>query len=354
MSDDNLDAADLAAALAAPGLVREDVAEQVYNLDEGIPTPFIDMVGGGTFKNLFFEWTENDLNLVDTDNAAVDGSDADGNDTKIGLRVGNRAQLSDKVVRISHASEGVDSVASVGRIAYQTARRMMDLRRDKEAIVTGRQGSAVDDGSAVPGRTGALGAWITSNTVFGVGGSAGGFNLATKAVDAPDEGVPVALAWQDVRDVILAVYSAGGASNGTLIAMSTPLVIRNMVSFLFSDLGAPFRAVPTANVSGSGPVNQTAQGWIDVVLSDFGITLRLLANRLQPTYTAGAADLFLLDPPHLAVASMSGMRIDELAKTGHADNRLISDTWGLKVFREDANGMIADIDPALPVIPEPV
>jgi hypothetical protein len=345
MSAANLDAANLAAALAAPGLIREDVVQQVYNLDEGIPTPLIDMVGGGSFDNLYSEWTENDLAAPDIDNASIDGSDATGNDTKIGLRVGNRAQLSDKVVRVSHAAEGVDSVASVGKIAYQTSRRLMDLRRDMEAIALGRQASVADDGSTTAGRTAGLAAWIKSNALFGVGGSAGGFNASTKVVDAPTDGTPRALAWEDVRTLLLAVYSAGGASNGTLTAMSTPQVIRNIVSFLFGDTGAPYRATPTANVSGTDVMNQVAQGWIDVVLSDFGITLRLVANRLQQTYqTNTAADLFLIDAPHLAVASMSGFRVDELAKTGHADNRLLSNTWMTKCFREDAHGMVADID----------
>ena len=153
MSAANLDAANLAAALAAPGLIREDVVQQVYNLDEGIPTPLIDLTGGGSFSNLYSEWTENDLAAPDIDNASVDGSDATGNDTKIGLRVGNRAQLSDKVVRISHAAEGVDSIASVGKIAYQTSRRLMDLRRDREAIACGRQASVADDGTTTAGRT---------------------------------------------------------------------------------------------------------------------------------------------------------------------------------------------------------
>ena len=57
MSTANLDAADLAAALSAPGLIREDVVDQIYNLDEGIPTPYQDMVGAGSFSNLFSEWT---------------------------------------------------------------------------------------------------------------------------------------------------------------------------------------------------------------------------------------------------------------------------------------------------------
>lgn len=354
MSTANLDAADLAAALAAPGLIREDVVNQVYNLDEGIPTPLIDMCGGGSFSNLYSEWTENDLNDVDTDNAQVDGSDASGNDTKVGLRVGNRAQLSDKVVRVSTASEEVDSIGSVGKIAYQTSRRLMDLRRDLEAISLGRQASVADDGDSTAGRTAGLGAWLVTNTDFGLTGAAGGFNTSTKVVDAPSEGTVRALAWSIVRDQILGIYEAGGATNNMLVAMSTPRVIRNIVSFLFSDDGKPFRATPTANVNATEAQNQVAQGWIDVVLSDFGIKLRLVPNRLQQKYnTATATDLFLIDPAHFAVSSLYGYRSEVLAKTGHADNRLLSNTWMTKCFREDAHGMIADIDDTAAVVATP-
>jgi hypothetical protein len=91
------------------------------------------------------------------------------------------------------------------------------------------------------------------------------------------------------------------------------------------------------------------------VLSDFGITLRLVANRLQQTYnTATAADLFLIDPPNFAVASMSGFATDVLGKLGHSDNRMISNTWMTKCFREDAHGMVGDIDISAAVLDAPV
>jgi len=347
MATANLDAADLAAALSAPGLIREDVVDQVYNLDEGIPTPFIDMVGGGSFSNLFSEWTENDLAAPDIDNAVVDGADATGNDTVIGNRVGNRAQLSDKTVRISHASEGVDSIGSVGRIAYQVSRRMMDLRRDMEAIALGRQASLADDGNAQAGRTAGLAAWIATNTSFGVGGSAGGYDLNTKVVDAPVDGTPEALTWEKVRDAIEGVYTVGGNPS---VLMSVPAVTKAINTFLFSTDGIPFRADPVANVGGTSPTTQVAQGFISVVLSDFGITLSIVDNRLQQLYQAGtAADVFVIDPSHLAVSSLSGFRQDPLGKTGHSEMRLLSNHWMTKCFREDAQALIADIDPTAPV-----
>lgn len=345
MSLNNLDAADLAAALAAPGLIAEDVVDAVRNLDEGIPQPFTNAVGSSTIDALYTEWTENDLNDPDPNNAFVDGADASGNDVKVGLRIGNRAQGSDKVVRISHAAEAVDSFGSVGRLAYQTARRLMDLRRDVEAILTGRQGSQVDDGNATPGKTGALGAFIKTHTDFGIGGSAGGFNTATKVVEAPVAGTPRALAWENVRDVLEGIYTGGGNPS---VLMSVPGVIKRINSFLFSDAGKPYRADPTANVQGTSPATQTAQGYISVVLSDFGITMRLIDNRLQQLYD-GAADVFLLDPAHAEIGYLYGYRSDELGKGGHSYNRLLSVVYALKVLREDAHGMIADVDPTAAV-----
>ncbi len=342
MTTANLDAADLAAALAAPGLIREDVMDTVYNLDEGIPTPFTDMVRSGSHSAPYSEWTEDDLTAVDTDNSVVDGADASGNDTGVGVRVGNRQQISDKTVRISHVSEAINSIGSVGRMAYQTAKRLLDLRRDVEAIATGRQPSVVDDGNTTPGDTAGLAAWIATNTDFGSGGSAGGFDSATKLVDAPTNGTVRALTWTDVRTQLQAVYEAGGYPS---VLMSIPAVIKAVNTFLFGSGGDPYRAAPTANVQGVTPATQSAQGWITVVLSDFGISLSLVDNRLQQKYNSTtAADAFILDPAYLGLSYLEGYRNDVLGKTGHSDMRLLSVSWMTKCYREDAHAMIADID----------
>ena len=227
-------------------------------------------------------------------------------------------------------------------MAYQTAKRLMDLRRDVEAIATGRQASQVDDGNSTPGLTAGLGAWIATNTDFGVGGSPGGFNTSTKIVDAPAEGTVRALTWATIRTQIEAVYNGGGYPS---VLLSIPGVIKGVNTFLFSSAGDPYRAAPTANVQGTSPATQAAQGWITVVLSDFGISLSLVDNRLQQKYnTATAADVFLLDPAYLGMSYMGGYRNDVLGKTGHSDMRMLSVDWMTKCFREDAHALIADID----------
>ena len=349
MSTANLDAADLAAALAAPGLVREDVLNTVYNLDEGIPTPFTDMAGSDSFSAKYSEWTEENLADVAPANAIVDGADATGNDTKFGVRVGNRSQISDKVVRVSVSSEEVNSIGNVGKTAYQVAKRMMDLRRAVETSAVGRTASQADDGNTTPGVTAGLAAWIKTNADFGNLGAAGGFNSTTKIVAAPTAGEARALTWGDVRAQLLAVYSGGGFPS---VLMSVPGVIAALNTFLFSDAGMPFRATPTANVTGQGGgATQTAQGYISVVLSDFGISLSLVDNRLQLTYDSAdvgpqqVADVFIIDPRYAMLSYLYGYRQDMLARTGLAENRQLHTEWMTKVTREDAHALIADVDP---------
>lgn len=345
----NLSAKDLSDALAG-GLIREDVIDQVYNLDEGIPTPFTDMVRKDSFKSTYSEWSLNDLNTIDTANAVVDGADTTDDQSKVGTRVGNRAQISDKMVQISTLAEEVDSIGSQGKMAYQTAKRLMDLRRDVEAIALGRQASVVDDGSSTAGKTAGFGAWLETNTDFGTTGAAGGFNTSTKIVDAPTPGSGRALTMTKVLDQVSNCFDAGSDPS---VLMSVPGVIVGLNRFLFSSAGDPYRAAPTSNVSGAGKgVAQTAQGYINVMITDFGTTLELVPNRLQQTYleafgggTSQSADVFLIDPAFVGLGFLYGYRVEALAKLGHSERKLISTSWMTKVYREDAHAMIADIDP---------
>ena len=351
MSTANLDAADLAAALSG-GLINEDVIQQIYNLDEGIPTPFTDMVGGGSFSNPYSEWTRNDLNDVDLANKVVDGSDASGNNTKIGTRVGNRAQISDKVIQISDLAEEMSSVGNVGTMAYQTAKRILDLRRDVEAIALSGQASVADDGNATAGQTAGLDAWLTTNTDNGAGGTNGGFNTTTKIVAAYTPGAKRALSFADIITLGTQIYEGGGMPS---VLMAIPALIVKLNAFLLSTDGAPYRAVPTANVNGGGGmVGQVAQGHFAKIVHPLGFTIDLVPNRLQQVYDSAdsaAADvstLFLIDPRYAAVAN-TGYRVDPLGKVGHSERKLAKVHWMLKVFREDAHAGIRDLDATLAV-----
>lgn len=349
---DYLSAADLKAALSG-GLLNEDVRQQVYDLSKGINTPFTDMVGEGSYTNSYSEWTQDDAQAVDPTNAVVDGADASGNDAAVGTRLGNHAQISQKVVAVSERGEAVDSIGAVGTIEYQTAMRTNDLRRDIEAIATGRQASVADNGDSTAGKTAGFSAVCVANDSHGTGGSATGFNTTTKVVAAPAAGDARGLIFSDIRDQVEAVFNRGGNPS---VLMSTPKVTKAIGTFLLSSSGAPYRAAPTANLNGTGGAeSQTAQGFVETIVTDFGVTLKIVPNRLQQTYVSAdspevaVADAFLIDPDYVELAYLYGYKVSDLAKLGLSIRKQVSSDWMLKVLRQDAQAVIRDIDPTVAV-----
>lgn len=345
-TSDYLSAADLKAALAG-GLLNEDVRQQVYNLGKGINTPFTDMIGSGSFSNSYSEWTLDDPQAVDTANAVVDGADAGTPDDAIGTRVGNHAQISVKVVSDTNRGKGVDSIGNVGSIEYQTAMRMNDLRRDIEAIALTGQASVADDGASTAGQSAGFDAWLSTNNDLGATGTRAGFQTGTKLVSAAGAGTKRALSFDTIRDQVEAIYNVGGNPS---VLMGRPVVTKALNTFLFSSSGDPYRATPTANVNGSGSgVDQTAQGYVDVIVTDFGVTLKIIPNRLQQTTATATSSVFIIDPDHVELAYLYGYKVEDLAKLGLSNRKQISTDWMLRVLREDAHAVIADIDEALAV-----
>lgn len=341
MSTANLDSADLK-AVTAGGLIREDVMNKIFDISK-IPLPFTDLVGSTTAKNEYIEWTTDELAAPNTANAVVDGSDASGNDTVTGHRVGNHHQISQKVVRVSYRADASDVIGRTQELAYQLMRRQQELRRDVEAIALLNQASVADNGSTTAGKAGGLPSWIaTSYETVGTGatpGAAGGFDLSTKlTVAATDATTAGALTEAKLRSTIQSVYEEGGDVS---VMMTVPSIISAFSKYMLSSGAAvaPIRS----NVPNSQQEAASALGAVNVFITDFG-TIRAIPNRLQPTYNSGArADVFILDPAYLSLCYLKGYQTDELAKTGLAENRQMSVDWSLIVHTEKAHGIIRDV-----------
>lgn len=341
MSTANLDSADLK-AVTAGGLIREDVMNKIFDISK-IPLPFTDLVGSTTAKNEYIEWTTDELAAPNTANAVVDGSDATGNDTVTGHRVGNHHQISQKVVRVSYRADASDVIGRTQELAYQLMRRQQELRRDVEAISLLNQASVADNGSSTAGKAGGLPSWLaTSYSTVGTGatpGAAGGFNLSTKlTVAATDATTAGALTEAKLRSTIQSVYEEGGDVS---VMMTVPSIISAFSKYMLSSGAAvaPIRS----NVPNSQQEAASALGAVNVFITDFG-TIRAIPNRLQPTYNSGArADVFILDPAYLSLCYLKGYQTDELAKTGLAENRQMSVDWSLIVHTEKAHGIIRDV-----------
>lgn len=345
---DYLDVADLK-NVAAGGIVREDVLDEIFDISD-IPTPFLDMIGNDSFSNSYSEWDEDKLGDPDTTNAVVSGTDSTsgGNDATVGnvVRVGNHAQISTKDIQITERSDAVNSIGMAGAMGYQTTRRLQELRRDVEAICLTNQASVQDNGNNTAGKSAGAGAWIKTNDYFGGGGASGGFNTGTKVVDAPTVGNARSLTWEMIADGIEAVYTLGGNPS---VLMSVPKMTKRIARYLFT---TNYAAAPTANINGSGGgVAQVSQGYIDSFRTDFGTTMQIVPNRLQPVYLDSAADpdvsvcnVYGFDPRYWKLGTLYGWKLDALGKTGLSHKKLAHVDWMLKCFLERANFCIRDID----------
>ncbi len=340
MANDNLDSADLKAVLRG-GLIREDVMNRIFDISR-IPLPFTDMIGSGTHKNEYAEWTEDTLAQPDVANNNVDGEDATGNDTRTGRRVGNHSQISDKVVRVSFRADASDTIGRARELGYQLARRQQELRRDVEAIALENQGSIADDGNATPGLAGGLPTWLETSVS---GGTAGGYNTGTGLTDAFSPGAAAAITEAGIRDTVQSIYQEGGDPTKL---MSVPAVIRKISEYLFTSSA---RVATLMADQGRSSAAATAMGAVNVFVTDFG-TLDLVPNRLQQLQGGGTwAFAFILDPEYLSLSYLHGYRTEMLAKTGLAENRQMSVDWTLKVLTEKAHGMIGAVDIAADMTP---
>ena len=346
MSTANLDSADLK-AVALNGLIREDVMNKIWDISK-IPLPFTNMIGKGSAKNAYKEWTTDELAAPDVANAVVDGADASGNDTETGERVGNHHQTSDKVVRVSYRADASDTIGRAKELGYQLSRRQQELRRDVEAIALLNQASIADNGDAVAGKVGGLPTWMRTNTVNLT--TPVGFNNTTGVTTVPTATTDgITLTEASIRDVVESIYQEGGDPT---VLMSVPGVIRKISEYLFTSSA---RVATLMADQGKSSEKATALGSVNVFVTDFG-ALRLVPNRLQqlydalyanPSLTADFADVFILDPAYLQMCYLYGYRTDVLAKTGLAENRQMAVDWSLIVNTEKAHGIIASVDPTV-------
>jgi hypothetical protein len=331
-------------AVPHQGLIHEDVMNKIWDISK-IPLPFTDMISSDGVKNAYTSWTQDRLNDPDLGNNNVDGVDAAGNDAGVGARVGNHCQISTKQLQVTTRARQSDTIGRADELSYQVMMRQRECRRDVEAISLSNQASQADDGDAVPGLSAGFNAWLVTNTFRGVGGLSGGF--AAGNVTAATLGTPRALTEELVRDACQAVWDNGGDPS---IMMARSAVIRKFSEYMFTAEARIGNQQTETGRSGAS----TAVGSVNVFITDFGVSLKMVANRLMQAMDAPTTELndsvYIFDPVYWRHGYLHGYRTEELAKVGLADKRQIAVDWTLKALNEESAAVIADVDATADVI----
>lgn len=305
---------------------REDLQDKVYMVSPE-KTPVLS--AGRRFKATakFHEWQRDSLAAPNKDNAVIEGDDRTGTALVATERVGNYAQLFDKVAVVTTSQRRSNPAGRSDEMKYQIAMKAIpELKRDIEAMLISNN-AAVAGNSTTARKSGGLGTMIYTNTSHGVGGSTATHSSGAPTT-APTAGTNRAFAESQLKTVMQSIYTNSG----------------EMPSFvsLTPSHKAGFSAFTgiAQNRRETGKKQAVIVGGADVYVSDFG-ELAIVPNYVQAT--ASANTVLILNPEQYGVAYFQDFKTEPLAKTGHTDKEMVSAEVISVCTSQTAQGKVADL-----------
>lgn len=309
--------------------IREDLANVIYDISP-VDTPFMSNIGRDTASNTYFEWQTDVLASADTANAAIEGADAGNADFDPTVRVANYTQISTKVISVSGTADSTNNAGMRTVMAYQTAKKAKELKRDMEAIITSNQAGNAGSGTSTARKTAGLPTWLITNsqansaTVSAMSGASGnGYpdtawtNLST-ATD-------VAFTETMLKTAIQQVWEQGG----------DPKIL--MVNAYNKTVASSFAGLAEQRINYTKAQPMKIIATADIYLGDFG-EVSIVPNRFSPGNFA-----FVLDPEYASVSYLRPFRTYDLAKTGDSDKKEMVVEYGLRIKSEKAHAVIANL-----------
>ena len=294
---------------------REELADAIYNIAPE-ETPFVSSIGKGKAMSVFPEWQTDGLA------AAVNNKVEQGNQAAVAAvtptkRVGNRTQISEKTFGVTGTQEVVDKAGRKSEVAYQKAKKMVELKRDIEFAAI-NNGTAIAPAAGVAPQSRGLSGWLMTNNSLGVSGVAP--NADTNV--APTDGTLRSFTEAMLKDVAQKCWDQGGDPSMLFV----PGALRAAVS-AFTGAATKFDKTE----------DKTIYATVEVYVGDFG-RYSIVNSRHQR-----ARDVFLVDPGQFELLTLRAMKATPLAKTGDSENYMINTEWTLKSKQEAASGAIRDV-----------
>lgn len=304
--------------------IKEDLQDALISISP-TDTPVMSAIGRKNVDNTYFEWGVVDLAAASDSNRVVEGESAPANDAPTNaVRQGNYTQISDKVVEVSDTNNAVNGAGNAQTVAKQVAYKLKELKRDMEKMLC--DNVAASAGSSGTARASAgLPAFLRSNAARGTGGADGttsGSGNSGYVNAAATDGTQRALTEELLKGVIADCWDAGAEPSVVICGSS-----QKQAMSAFTGNATRFKDAENSKLNAA----------IDVYISDFG------ELQLVPSRFSRSRDVLVLDPNYARVAYLAPTSQKPLARTGHAERRLISVEWGVQVDNEAAHGVIADI-----------
>lgn len=315
---------------------REDLSDAIFRVTPS-DTPLLSMIRRTTATNVFHEWQTDSLAAVDTTNAQIEGFVAALADPAATTRVGNRCQILAKVFGVSRTLEVANKAGRASEVALQTTKRGLELRRDLETACIGLNNASVTGSNSAAREIGSLGTWLTTNdngtpgaspANRGTNGGSTGFSSGNTV--AATDGTTRAFTQAILDGVISKLYTNSGMVDDAVIMA-----------------GPSQKAVLTGFDGIAGTVyheakDRTIIGTADVYASQFG-DIKIVPNRYLRQTSSVDREAYVIRPEYLALAVFDPLKRVELAKTGDAQQYMMTMECTLQVSNEAAHGICADL-----------
>lgn len=306
---------------------REDLIDKIFNTSP-TETPLTSAFGRATAVTDFHEWQRDSLAAANASNKMIDGDDAALQAQTPTERVGNHLQIFNGTVGVSRRANIVKKAGRAMEMKYLRGKKMLELKRDIEAMVLSAN-PAIAATTSVAGQSAGLGTQLYLNTSHGVGGSTASWTAGAPTT-APTAGTARAFSKNQLDTVCQSIYAASGAFAEMVVVSPS-----HKVGF------SAFTGIAQNRFEVKGKKEQGAVvGGADVYMSDFG------ALTIVPHYLmVGATSAYVLNTDYLDLAFLDGFVESDLAKTGDSEKILITADCALTVRASSAQGKIADLTP---------
>ena len=310
---------------------REDLEDIIWDISP-TETPFVSNIAKIKAKARLHEWQTDALDAAGA-NSQIEGDDATTNTATPTVRLTNYCQILTKVPRVSGTQETVDKAGRAGEMAYQTRKRMEEIKRDLEYAAARNQASSAGSAS-VPSRMASVESWLATNKTSKGAGSlinptTPGFSSGTVASpgDSTTQGT---LNEADLKAVIQACWTEGGDPKVIMCAA----VVKSRISTSFAGIATRYR---DANKNSGAAI----VSGVDLYISDFG------EHRIVPNRFVRDRNVLVLDMDYWALAQLRPLKAEALAKTGDSERKMLIMEATLVSRNEKASGKVTDINSAL-------
>jgi len=298
---------------------KEDVDDQIYRTSPE-ETPFISAIGRSKTMSTNPEWQTDALEQP-TNNKVVQGNEPTPNALTPTVMLSNRTQISEKTYAVTETQEVVGKYGRASEVAYQDAKKMIELKRDIEFAALQNSTAIVAAAATAPQARGVLG-FIYENTSFGTGGADPDPATNTAQTDGTQRAFTEAL----LNEAATKAWDNGAKANLSL--------------YIPSAQRAVFSGFDVNSTKFTLTKDATLNATIDVYRGDFGI-YKVVNSRYQRQ-----REVFGIDTSTWKQRVLRPMKAIDLAKTGDNRKRMVNTEWTLQCTAPLGNFAVRDLTTA--------